>query len=631
MRLAFLLALLLLIPMAEASHVPCPPEDCAAIQPFPDTKYVTGPVDLVALVAHVDIANGIATTSLQFELRNDEATPAEAVLNIPLPGAVIQSFNLSADGKLLVGHVKERGQAQTEYADAKATGRDAVLLQQADENGVRLDINVPAGADRTLRVSYVERVPLASGSRVYRLPLSHMGTVSGTADLHLALRSDAEISALRFPDEPMTIGGAKPHHAVADGAASQRKLADLVAVWQEGKSGWRSSLTLSAPEGHVIGMAEVCAAGGEPLARDVVYVLDRSGSMAGTKLEQARQAVAADMLTLQPSDSYNVVVFDDHTDAFRSSLTPGTASNVAKDRAKVLAVVAGSGTDIDSGLQAGLAQLATESNRMPMMVFVTDGLPSAGIQDHRQIIDRFRAANTRPSTIHVIPIGLDADQTFLADLAAESGGVFVPIGGTGVGLGPQLQRVLDVVGHTLVENVTVEVPGFVTVGAVASPVYEDGCLAVFVEGDLQPGQALEIKVSGRDDGGADVQTFAIPADALTVAPGVGGLHGRAVIDGMLADGRSGGSTVDLKAAITENATRLQQLSPYTAWIIAEEQPVEASAAVEGAVGRLASQAGGAPAQGHAVYQGSSQSSPGAGILIIGLVMLVAATQRRRIA
>jgi Ca-activated chloride channel homolog len=561
----------LTLPLASGNHAPCPPEDCVVLRPFPYAPYVDGDVRLAAFVADVQVQDGIATTSLEFHVQSNAT--AEAKLAVPMPGrANLMGFTLTAGNRTLQGRVRESAQAQAEYEEAKAAGLDAAFLDQASDGLVRLRINVPAGDVRVLRATYVELVPRAAGELVYHLPVARLPPADSVR-LGFDVRSTVGAEGLRFPELPMAADPSAPGRSTYAGGAPGK---DLVAVWREG-SGWTGSLVASRPVGEKAEwVAQVCAPAARPLARDVVFVLDRSGSMSGTKIEEASASLRSALLGLRPGDHFDVVAFDDHMEPLHGVLAPAPAA--AADIEKVAAIGARGGTDIDGGLQAALAELnaAADSSRLRMVVFITDGLPSAGVTDHDAIIERFVAANERGAHIQVVPIGLDADRTFLADLALRSGGTFTPIDPVQGFVEERLGRLYDVVGHPVLSDVRVQFRGFEDVSlvqAVMPPIYEDDCLVLTLAGRLPPGGQAVLEVSGTAMGAAGHEavsrTFTFSGAAIPVDPAAERVYAGAYVEALLSQERIEGTSDALRRLIIDEAVRLRQVTPYTAWVIAD--------------------------------------------------------------
>jgi Ca-activated chloride channel family protein len=642
--LVLLLGALLATPVQAHHAVGCTPEQCLPVVPAPVVPYVRGTVDFESFSADVRIQDALATTSLRLELDNPGSTPTEVEVSLPLPDAAsLVSFNLSWDGHLIEGRVRERGVAQQQYVNATQQGRDAALLQQADRHLVSLLVNVNPGESRILQAKYVEPVPLAAGHRVYRLPLSSLDPAPEELHVDVSVSSRHGVEGLRAPRLaiPLTEGSGSLD------LFAPSSIKDLVLVW--GEEGTRSMLVAAKhpAQGVTEYWAQLCA-DGEPLARDVVFVLDQSGSMSGLKIEEGRQTLVAALETLHATDRYSIITFSDGVTPFRSSLVAGDSSNLGTDRTKANAVSAVGSTNIDAALQEAFRQLnAVESGRLPMVVFMTDGLPTSGVLAHDEIIERAMASNLREAPIHVVPIGLDADHTFLADLALRSGGAFVDVGAPDALMSDHLGRLMQVIAGAVVKDPVLTVSGLQVEGTilprVLPPLYAESCLDVRFRGNgVGP---IRMKLSGTGASGPVVHESTFTFSDIPVEPAVAALYGRAVVADLLAIERLEPSPA-LRAAIIANATALSQLTPYTAWVLADESPrvpaaggAPTGAATGTMTGSAASQTsyvgigGGSqqqPLDGGGEKDDSDNQTPGPGwLLLVAVVVAVGLALRRR--
>jgi Ca-activated chloride channel family protein len=638
--LVLLLGALLATPVQAHHAVGCAPDQCLPIVPLPDVPYVRGAVGFESFSADVRIQDVLATTSLRLELDNPGSSATEVEVSLPLPDAAsLVAFNLSWDGHLIEGRVRERGVAQQQYVNATSQGRDAALLQQADRHLVSLLVNVNPGESRILQARYVEPVPLAAGHRVYRLPLSSLEPAPEELHVDVSVSSRHGVEGLRAPQLPVP---------VADGRGSLDLFApsaikDLVLMW--GEEGAVRSMLVAADD-PALGVTEYWAqlcADGEPLPRDIVFVLDQSGSMSGLKIEEGRQTLVAALETLHETDRYSILTFSDGVTPFESSLVPGDASHLATDRTKANAVEAVGSTNIDAALQEAFRQLnAVESARLPMVVFMTDGLPTSGITAHDQIIERAMASNLRHAPIHVVPIGLDADHTFLADLALRSGGAFVDVGAPDALMSDHLGRLMQVIAGAVVKDPVLTVAGLQVEGTVLPrvlpPLYADSCLDIRFRGNgVGP---IRLKLTGIGAAGPVLHEATFTFSDVPVEPAVSALYGRAVVADLLAIERLEPSSA-LRAAIIANATALSQLTPYTAWVLADESP-RTPAAGGSATGTMTGSAGSQTQYvgvGNSGTQGldgrddadaDDNQTPGPGWLaLVAVVAAVALALRRR--
>lgn len=560
----------LLAPTAQANG--CTPEECIPIVPFLDVPYLEGQVAFERFAVTVTVRDAVAVTALELTVRNEGTQAVQAHVNLPLPdGAAVLGFNLTVGDKLLVGRMLEKGAAQEEYNNAVAVGVDAALLTQADKRLVALDLNVAPGESRVLRAAYAEAVPLAGGARVYRLPLEQLDPRPAAFDIAVDVSSRLGAMDLKAIGLTMDLPGGKGH-ATTLPATPQ----DLLLTWRE-EAGARSSLVAAAPldDGATYVLGTICL-DGAPLGRDVAFILDQSGSMSGLKIEEARQALVAAIGTVTPIDRFTVVPFSDGAVPFDSSLQSGTSSKVSSAQSRAAALGIEGGTNIDAALQEAFRQLGSSGARLPMVVLLTDGLPTVGVTDHEEIIRRAETANDRDAPIIVVPIGLDADYTFLADLALRSGGAYVDPGAPDAQLSDRLARLAQVLAGPVASDVALTIdgaePGSIF-PKVLPPVYAEDCLEVRFRSDGDDAITVHLQGTGGEGPVSVTQVF-VAAD-VPVQPAVRNLWGQAVVAELLSQERAAETAslqLALKQSVIANATAFGVLTPYTAWVLADDQP-----------------------------------------------------------
>lgn len=151
--------------------------------------------------------------------------------------------------------------------------------------------------------------------------------------------------------------------------------------------------------------------------RRVVFVLDRSGSMGGAPIEQARKAVGACLGALGGGDSFGLVAFDDNVEVFGSGLADASMDNRDKARKFLDGIDARGGTELAAGIRAAAKMLReASSGRGGDVLVVTDGQ----VMGTESILGEARASGLR---LHCLGIGSASQDRFLALLARETGGV----------------------------------------------------------------------------------------------------------------------------------------------------------------------------------------------------------------
>lgn len=168
-----------------------------------------------------------------------------------------------------------------------------------------------------------------------------------------------------------------------------------------------------------------------PLAKNVVFVIDISGSMEGRKIEQTREAMFTILSQLRSDDSFNIVLFNGGTVKWRSSTTLATSDNIQAGKTFVnQRVKAGGGTNINAALLLAIELLGDTarkqnspfSDNLPMVLFLTDGEPTVGERNTKQIRANIRKANELKASIFSLGFGFHLNLDFLTALSAENGG-----------------------------------------------------------------------------------------------------------------------------------------------------------------------------------------------------------------
>lgn len=529
----------------------------------------------------------IGTTTVELAFHNPDSFAREAILQVPFPaGATLTAFSLEMEEQVLDGRVQERNQARTTYEDAKARGEDAVLLEQAGNGMLRLSVFVPGGGERVLRASYVELLGLDSGARSYRFPttgLNEHPVPVPNVHVDLIVESTHGVSGFALPGMQLKVDERTPNliRAHAD-LRSPGEVDDLVATWTEGSGAWTSSLVLSDdPDAEALTSALVTLSipgeGAETLPRDIVFVLDVSGSMDGQKMVQARESLREVLLSLRPDDRFGLVQFNDVATAITPELVTASSSHVSTYRQRLSSVNAGGSTNFDGGVQAGLRLLGDSGvGRVPIMVVLSDGLPTDGITDHTMIVDRMVDANHRGAAVHVLAIGLDADDTFLEDVAAKSGGSLLVLDPSD-DLQDRLADFYTSLEDPILTDVTITIKGATARDLLPQPLpalYRDGTLRAAFRADLRSATTLTVTMSGVSSDGRETHTFSFKLSDAPVVPEVEQLWGQAKVEALLSDERLDGYDASRRGTIIEYAETYGVVTPYTSWVIARPPDVQ---------------------------------------------------------
>ncbi|MCK1357446.1 marine proteobacterial sortase target protein [Bradyrhizobium sp. 199] len=408
--------------------------------------------------------------------RNPTKDWAEATYVYPLAaGAAVDSLKMVVGDRVIVGDIKERQQARVIYEEARRAGQKAALTEQERPNIFTNSVaNIGPGETVLVQIEYQEpvhqsgneyslRLPLVVGPRYNPAPIvqsvdfSSDGSGWGAATSAPVPDRD-RISppvldpARTAPVNPTSItvrlkagfalGEVRSHHhnvkiespentariiTLADGAVPADR--DFELTW---KPAAEKAPSVGLFREHVGGadylLAFVTPPNAEqstqkPLPREVVFVIDNSGSMGGTSMVQAKASLTYALSRLQPTDRFNVIRFDDTMDVLFPASVPADAAHVGEATSFVSALQARGGTEMVPAMRAALADKLGDTGMVRQVVFLTDG----AIGNEQQLFEAITAMRGR-SRVFMVGIG-SAPNTYLMTRAAELGrGAFTHIG-----------------------------------------------------------------------------------------------------------------------------------------------------------------------------------------------------------
>jgi Ca-activated chloride channel homolog len=459
---------LMLATLTEEEVSRCPP---AAEEPgFGALRTARGTLPLKALDVQARLEGLLAEVGVTQTFVNTHAEPLEATYVFPLPDrAAVTAFRLEVAGRTVEGVLQERGAARREYDRALRAGHRAAISEEERPGVFTLRVgNLPPGEAATVRLRLSGPLAHDSGEATFRFPLvvapryvpgsplPGPSVGSGTAcdtdavpdasrisppvllpgfpnPVRLSLTVDVAPSAVPLSDFRCSLHAVL--EAVSDDGArrillqpGERADRDFVLRFRVGDGAVRTALALSpdadgAAEGtFALTVLPPAGPGQGPRPRDVVFVLDRSGSMAGWKLATARRALARMVESLGERDRFTVYAFDDVIEtppAFRDlSLQPATDRNRFAAVELLDRVEARGGTEMAQPLALAVQHLAGSTRPAErILVLITDG--QVGNED--QIL---RALAGQLRDVRVFALGIDraVNAAFLRRLAELGGG-----------------------------------------------------------------------------------------------------------------------------------------------------------------------------------------------------------------
>jgi Ca-activated chloride channel family protein len=381
--------------------------------------------------AGIVVRGQAATTTIEVQLLNPTAGRLEAELLMPVPeGAVVTGFSYAGSASEPSARVLPRDEARRIYDQIVAQARDPALLEFAGYHLVRSSVfPVEGHATQTVRLTYEHLLP-ADGDRVdyilprsesveYRVPWTISAQISATAPIAAVYSPSHRIKSAR-PSANVTRVELE-HDAATDPGPfrlsylrEHDELSASLFAYPDPRVGGGYFLLLA-------GLPPMPKALAPAIRREVTIVIDRSGSMRGEKLNQAREAARQVIAGLNPGEAFNVVLYNEGVDPFATKAVRKTRETEHAVGKFLDELTARGGTNIHDALLEALRPAPVEGT-LPIVLFMTDGLATVGQTSESAIRDLARRHNPYRKRIFTFGVGVDVNTPLLEKIAYENRG-----------------------------------------------------------------------------------------------------------------------------------------------------------------------------------------------------------------
>jgi len=551
------------------------------------------PVRAVTLGAEAHA--GLARVVLSQRFANPGAEPLAVTYQVPLPAdAAVSGYAFTIGERRVVGAIDRRAAARERYEEALLEGRSAALLEQDRANLFTQELgNVPPGADVTVEISVDQPLRwVEPGSWEWRFPTvvapRYLGAPGRVAD---AARVTVDVldgptgagATLALVIRDALAEGAVPestsHSVVIErGLEARVSLGAAAALDRDVVVRWRvarpavglevaAARVASDPVAYalltVVPPAEPSAA--DVLPRDLVVLLDTSGSMEGAPLARAKAITAALVRSLGERDRLELIEFSMAPRRWKKSVLPATEANRKDALGWIAKLAASGGTEMRSALIEALAPLSAEAQRQ--VVLVTDGHIGFESEVVREVRDRLPAG----SRLHTVGVGSSVNRGLTRPAARAGRGVEVILdldedaerGGARLVAATRAPLVVDLVidGDAVVERATRTLTDL-TAGAPA-----------LVPVSVRP-EGGTIRVQGRTPAGTWTETLTLaPIGAGTGNAAVRALFGRERVEDLELDLAAGANLAETERAIEALGLSFSISTRATSWVATTDEPL----------------------------------------------------------
>jgi len=573
---------------------------------------------VTATLLNTDVSvtvNGlVARVSLMQEFRNLGTEWVEGVYVFPLPDtAAVDHMRLYIGDRFIEGEIREKEQARKEYEQAKQEGRKTSLVEQQRANLFTTSVaNIAPGETVIVEIEYLEEPRYDEGTFSLRFPMTvtpryipgqafaerkgngwsadttlvedaslitppmlsaspgHKVSLSATINAGMPL----EIIASRY--HPVNVGEANGRYTITLAGGRAPMDHDFELLWRPIPSAAPRAMAFAETFGgepHYLLMVvppESDVAAASVMPREMIFIIDTSGSMHGVSLQQAKQALQRALKTLQAGDRFNVVEFNSYTNALFASSVPANAVNLGAAQNFVRQLQSNGGTEMYSALQFALRTPATESH-LRQVIFITDG--AVGNEE-----GLFQLIDEKLSRARLFTVGIgSAPNSWFMRKAAEAGrGTFTIISALHE-VGEKMDRLFRKLEHPQITDIDIEWPSGVVVDSypnVVPDLYrgEPVVVTARASGAFRPGES--VRVTGNTVSGAWSRN--IQLDSGSESPGVAALWARARITELLIALRRGADEQEVRAEVVQTAIEHHLVSKYTSLVAVDKTPMRAA-------------------------------------------------------
>ena len=390
-----------------------------------------GKIDPYEVSIHGSIMDNYANLSYQMMYDNyGSSTDNEVDWFLGLDsGLRLSNISVLLDSVVYWGRVFPEQQAIQIYNDSVEANKSAVLVQRSAD-GYSVKMNVEAGKEATLTIFVEGLLTRKFGLYSLGLPVGRNGIVNTGFSFNFDIISHftpvAGYSVRGLPSLTVTdiTDGIRLEYSTATLTIEER-IEVIYSLDRQLGGAQLLTHTNGSDNFFVYLLAPSITEDAESARRQYVFVLDKSGSMGGTKMEQAKTAFSTMVGTLRSIDMFNVISFDHDIDDLWTEPHTATASNIETAQSWIQALTAGGSTNFHGAAMRGLSTF-TEGENAKAMLILSDGLPTAGeITSSTGILSAINEANTLDVSIATVAFGSYSDENLNANIAAQNDVFFV--------------------------------------------------------------------------------------------------------------------------------------------------------------------------------------------------------------
>jgi Ca-activated chloride channel family protein len=412
------------------------PHPVAMPRPWPIRPTPTPPAisyKLKELAYQAKVTDQIAQVQVSQTFVNNGSQQIQAQFCFPLPyDGAIDRMTYMVDGKEYEAKLLEKKKAREIYEGYVRKNQDPALLEWVGTGMFQTSVfPIPPGAERKVSLKYTQLLRKSGNLTDFMVPLSTAKFTSSPVEkvsFEVNVEAASDIKSIYSPSHAIEVKRPDNKHASVKFEGKEVvPTADFRLLFDtnEGKLG--ASVLSYRPSGDdegyflLLASPEIKSEKAERQAKTVILALDRSGSMSGKKIEQAREALKFVLNNLREGDTFNIVAYDSSVESFKPELQKYDEETRKSAIGFVEGIYAGGSTNIDGAMTTALGMLQ-DQERPNFVLFFSDGIPTAGETHELKIVANAEQNNKHRARVVNFGVGYDVNSRLLDRLARELNG-----------------------------------------------------------------------------------------------------------------------------------------------------------------------------------------------------------------
>ncbi len=397
-------------------------------RPLPPMSY-----KIKELSVNSRIQGQIAQTQVTQSFVNTGSRQMEVSFVFPLPyDGAVDRLTLMVDGKEFDAKLLPAKEARSIYEGYIRRNQDPALLEWMGTGMFKTSVfPVPPGAERKVTLRYSQLLRKDQNLTDFLFPLTtakYTSTPVENINFRIAIDSKVKIKNVYSPTHPISINRSGGKNVLVEyEAKDQVPTSDFRLFFDTTDEVVGASLVSYWPQGEedgyfvLLASPEIRAKDADRPKKTVVFVIDRSGSMTGKKMEQAKEALKFVVNNLRKGDTFNIVAYDSDVESFRPELQRFNEQTRQEAVGFIEGIFAGGSTNIESALTTAFSMIK-DKTRPNYVTFLTDGQPTAGETNESKIVEIAKAQNKLGARLISMGVGYDVNSRLIDRLSRANRG-----------------------------------------------------------------------------------------------------------------------------------------------------------------------------------------------------------------